>query len=175
MSKRIILWSGISAVFALACLWLFWTSEEDRIHDQFDELSALGSKTGDASPLSDALVLKEFGNLFSANVVFKTGGRTRLAGEYTDRELVERYGHIRVLAKRLELRFDEIEFLSIQDTEATVTVQVLAEGTDKGGNRSSENFRAEILLRKSEGDWKFSQFTYLDSFTSKHAPSIFRR
>ena len=156
-------------------LWFFWTDEEDRIHDQFDELSVLGSKTGDASPLSDALVLKEFGNLFSANVVFKTGGRARLAGEYTGQELVERYGRIRVLAKRLELRFDEIEFLSMQDTEATVVAQVLAEGTDKGGNRYSEDFRAEILLRKSGGDWKFSQFTYLDSFTAKHAPSLFRR
>jgi hypothetical protein len=175
MSKKIILWSGMLILVVSAGFWLFWPSEEGRIQDQFDELSVLGSKTGDASPLSDALVLKEFANLFSANVIFKTGGRERLAGEYTDRELVERYGRIRVLAKRLELRFDEIEFLSIQDTEAKVTVQVLADGTDKGGNRYSENFRAEVLLQKSEGDWKFSQFTYLDSSTSKHTPSIFRR
>ena len=175
MSKKIILWSGILIFVVSAGFWFFWPSEEDRIQDQFDELSTLASKTGNASPLSDALVLKELGNLFSANVVFKTGGRERIAGEYTDRELVERYGSFRVFARSFELRFEEFEFLAIQENEARVNVRVLAEGTDKGGNRYSENFRVEVLLQKSGGDWKFSQFSYLDSSTSKHAPSIFRR
>jgi hypothetical protein len=175
MSKRIILWSGILVLVACVGFWFFWPSEEDRVRELFDELSALGSKAGNASPHTDALVLKEFGTLFLAKVVFKTGGRVRIAGEYTDRELVERYGGIRVFAKRFELRFEELEFLAIQENEAKVTVRVLAEGTDKGGNQYSENFRIEVLLRKAEGDWKFSQFAYLDSSTSKHAPSIFRR
>ena len=175
MSKRIIVGTVLSTVTVFSLLWFFWPSEEDRIREQFDELATLASKTGNASSLSDALVLKEFGNLFSANVVFKTGGRERIAGEYTDLELVERYGSFRVFAKRLELRFEEFEFLAIQENEARVNVRVLAEGTDKGGNRYSENFRVEVLLQKSGGEWKFSQFSYLDSSTSKHAPSIFRR
>ena len=162
MSKRIVLGAGISAVVALCLFWLFWPGEEDRIRDQFDELSALGSKTGHASPLSDALRLKELGDLFSAKIVLKTGGRAGLAGEYTNRELMNRFGRIRVFAKRLELRFEELEFLSIQDTEAKVTVKVHAGGTDKQGNTHGEDFQAEVLLQKSEGDWKFSHFTYLD-------------
>ena len=88
MSKKIILWSGMLILIGSAGFWLFWPSEEDSIRDQFDELSDLASKTGNASPHADALVLKEFGNLFSAKVVFKTGGRGRIAGEYTNRELV---------------------------------------------------------------------------------------
>ncbi|SVD90297.1 uncharacterized protein METZ01_LOCUS443151, partial [marine metagenome] len=57
---------------------------------------------------------------------------------------------------------EELEFLSIQDTEAKVTVKVHAWGTDKQGNTHGEDFQAEVLLQKSEGDWKFSHFTYLD-------------
>jgi hypothetical protein len=175
MSKEIILWSGMLILVVSAGFWLFWPSEEDSIRDQFDELSDLASKTGNASPHVDALVLKEFGNLFSAKVVFKTGGRGRIAGEYTNRELVERYGRIRLFAKRFELGFEELEFLAIQENEAKVNVRVLVEGTDKGGNQYSENFRVEVLLQQSGDEWKFSQFAYLNSSNSKHAPSIFRR
>jgi hypothetical protein len=175
MSKKIILWSGMLILVVSVVFWLFWPSEESRIQNQFDELSTLASKSGNASPHLDAFVLKEFGNLFSAKVVLKTGGRARIAGEYTDRELVERYGSFRVYAKSFELRFEELEFLSIQENEARVTVRVLVEGTDKGGNRYSENFRVEVLLQKSQDEWKFSQFSYIDTPTSTHAPSIFRR
>ena len=44
MSKRIIQGTVFSTVAVLAMLWLFWPNEEDRIREQFDELSDSSEK-----------------------------------------------------------------------------------------------------------------------------------
>ena len=162
-SKRIILGTVLLVPVALAALWSLWPSDEDRIRVRFEELSALVSKTEDASPLSDALVMNEFPELFCEEVVLGTGSAKRLSGKYTGQELARRYGRIRILAKRLELRFEDLEFLSVDKDEARVKAKVIVSGTDKKGNTRGEAFSAEVLLRKPQGEWRFGRFTYLGS------------
>ena len=48
----------LSTATVFSLLWFFWPSEEDRIREQFEDLSDLVSKPEDASPISDALALK---------------------------------------------------------------------------------------------------------------------
>ena len=163
MSKRIIVGTVLSAVAAFPPLWLFWPNEEDRIREQFDELSDLASKTEDTSPLSGALGIKNFADLFCEEVSLKTGSSKRLSGSYTNHELARRYGRLRAFAVSLDLRFEALEFQTMDEDYAKVTVRVRAGGTDKSGNKHSEDFRAEVLLQKSKGEWKFRQFTYLRS------------
>jgi hypothetical protein len=163
MSKRIILGTVLSMVAVLAALWLFWPSEEDRIREQFDELSDLASKTEDASPLSGALGIKNFANLFCKEVSLKTRSSKLFTGNYTNHELARRYGRLRVFAKSLDLSFEALEFQTIDENDAKVTVRVLAWGTDKSGKKHGEDFRAEVLLQKLEGEWKFREFAYLGS------------
>ncbi len=163
MSKRIIQGTVLSTVAVLSVLWLFWPNEEDRIREQFDELSDLASKTEDASPLSGALGIKSFANLFCEEVSLKTGSSKRLSGSYTNHELARRYRRLRAFAKSLDLRFEALEFQTMDEDDAKVTVRVRARGTDKSGNKHGEDFRAEVLLQKLEGEWKFRKFTYLNS------------
>ena len=163
MSKRITLGTGLLTMVALSALWLFWPSEEDLIRDKFDELSDLASKSVDASPISDALALKNFPHLFCEEVSLQTGSSKRLSGSYTNQELARRYGRLRAFAVSLDLRFDALAFQNIDEEYAKVTVRVRARGTNKSGKKHGEDFRAEVLLQKSKGEWKFRQFTYLRS------------
>lgn len=163
MSKRIILRAVLSSVAVLVMLWLFSTNEEDRIREQFDELSDLVSKTEDASPLSGTLGIKNFANLFCEEVSLKTGSSKRLSGNYTNHELARLYGRLRVFTKTLELRFEALELQTMDEDDAKVTVRVLAWGADKSGKKHGEDFRAEVLLEKRKGEWKFRQFAYLNS------------
>ena len=151
----------MASVFSL--LWFFWPSEEDRIRKQFDELSDLASKVEDASLVSDALVQKRLPDLFCKEVVLETGSSNRLKGNYTNYELSNRYGRLRVLAKSLDLRFENLEFIFLKDDQAEVKVRVVASGTDKHGNGRGESFQAEVFLQKSAGKWRFALFTYLGS------------
>ena len=168
MKKRIGIFSLISFAVALLLFWLFYSTEEERILAQFEELSEIASKPEAASAIADALVLDDFKNLFAPHVSLKTGGRARLAGQYTDRELMQLYGRIRLQSKRLSLRFENIEILSLGETDATTTAAVYAEGTDniRDSNRV-ESFHAKINLRKIDGDWKFLQFIYIESLPGK--------
>ena len=163
MSKRIIVVTVLSTFTVLSLLWFFWPSEEDRIREQFEDLSDLVSKPEDASPISDALALKNFPDLFCKEVVLETGSSKRLKGNYTNYELSNRYGRLRVLAKSLDLRFENLEFIFLKDDQAEVKVLVVASGTDNHGNGRGESFLAEVFLQKSEGKWRFARFTYLGS------------
>jgi hypothetical protein len=161
MSKRIITGATTIILLLFAVFWLFWPSEEDRIGEQFDELSGLASKTEDSSPFSDALVLKDIVNLFTEHVTLKTGSRKRLSGGYTSQELAQLCVRLRVSAKTIDLRFDDLEFQEINRDDAKVTARVKVMGMDKRGQKHSESFHAEVLLQKREGDWRFTSFTYL--------------
>ena len=126
-------------------------------------MSDLVSKQEDASPISDALALKNFPDLFCKEVVLDTGSSKRLKGNYTNYELSNRYGRLRVLAKSLDLRFENLEFIFLKDDQSEVKVRVVASGTDNHGNGRGESFLAEVFLQKSEGKWRFFRFTYLGS------------
>ena len=161
MSKRII--SGAITIILLlfAVFWLFWPSEEDRIREQFDELSDLASKREDSSPISDALALKNFPDLFCEEIVLEIGNSTRLKGKYSNQELVRSYGRLRAFAKTIDLRFEVLKFVSLDHGGAKVSVRVWASVTEKRGKKHREDFNAEVLLRKREGDWRFATFTRL--------------
>ena len=161
MSKRIIIGATTIILLLFSGFWLFWPSEEDRIRKQFDELSGLVSKTEDSSPLSDALIMQDIVRLFTQQVTLKTGGRKRLSGMHTSQELGQLCVRLRVSAKTIDLRFDDLEFKEINRDDAKVTARVKVMGMEKRGQKHSENFRAEVLLQKREGDWRFASFTYL--------------
>ena len=161
MSKRIIVGTFLSMASVFSLLWFFWPSEEDRIRKQFDELSGLVSKTEDSSPISDALALKNFPDLFCEEIVLETGNSTRLKGKYTNQELVRSYGRLRSYAKTIDLRFEVLQFVSLDHEGAKVPVRVWARVTEKRRKKHHEDFQTEVLLRKREGEWRFATFTYL--------------
>ena len=160
MSKRIILGTVVLTVTVFSLLWFFWPSEEDRIRVQFDELSGLVSKAEDSSPISDALALKNFSDLFCEEIVLETGNSSRLKGKYTNQALVRNYGRLRAYAKTIDLRFEVLKFVSWDHEGAKVSVRVWARVTEKRGMKHHEDFQAEVLLRKREGEWRFGTFTY---------------
>jgi hypothetical protein len=161
MSKRIIIGATTIILLLFSGFWLFWPSEEDRIREQFDELSQLASKTEDSSPFSDAVVLQDIVNMFTEQIILKTGSRKLLSGVYTNQELAQLSVRLRVSAQTIDLRFENLEFQEINRDDAKVTAQVKVMGMEKRGHKHSENFHAEVLLQKREGDWRFASFTYL--------------
>ena len=161
MSKRIITGAITIILLLFAVFWLLWPSEEDRIREQFDELSGSLSKTEESSTLTDALILDDFVNLFCDEVTLKTGSRKRLSGGYVNHELGHLCLRLRVYAQTIDLRFENLEFQELNLDNAKVTVRVKAFVLDKRGKKHSENFQAEVLLQKREGDWRFACFTYL--------------
>ena len=165
--KNIVLTLLAIAMLSLLLFWLLSQSEEDKIRSKFDELSHISSKTEDASTLSDAMLLDDFRQLFASTVALKTGSRGRLAGKYSSHELMQLYGRIRINAKRIILRFENLAFVSINDESATVMAKVYAEGIAKKGKMRKESFRAEVRLNKLEGDWVFEQFVYLETLEVK--------
>ena len=165
--KNIVLTLLAIAMLSLLLVWLLSQSDEDKIRSQFDELSRISSKTEDASTLSDAMLLDDFRKLFASAVVLKTGSRRRLAGKYSSQELMQLYGRIRINAKRINLRFENLAFVSINDESATVMAQIYAEGIPKKGKMRKEAFRAEVRLNKLEGEWVFEHFVHLDTVEMK--------
>ena len=65
MSKRIVF--GIPIIFVVLGVfgWLAWPSDEEQIEALFEELCEVASKTEDTSTLSDAMVVKDFKELFA--------------------------------------------------------------------------------------------------------------
>jgi hypothetical protein len=59
---------------------LVWQSDEEEIEALFEELSEVASKTEDASTLSDAMVVKDFKELFSPQVLITIRSKARIAG-----------------------------------------------------------------------------------------------
>tara|TARA_Y100000588_G_C14245200_1_gene921133 strand:+ start:874 stop:1380 length:507 start_codon:yes stop_codon:yes gene_type:complete len=168
MPKRNALYLGLSIGTVLLVAWLLSPSNEDRIRSQFKVLERISAKTKESSTISDALALEHFQSLFSPEVILKTGERKRLAGKYSNRELMHLYGKMRLNFKRLSLRCGNIEVIALGKADATVTVEVYADGTDHVQNSVySEYFRAKIGLLKIDGDWKFHQVDYLEPITSK--------
>ena len=160
MSKRIIIGATTIILLLFAGFWLFWPSEEDRIRKQLDGLSGLVSKTEDSSPLSDALILKDFVNLFCEKVTLKTRSRKRLSGGYTKHELGQHCLRLRGSAKTIDLRFENLEFQEVNMDNAKATVQVKVFVSDKRGKKHSENFQSEVLMLKRDGNWRFASFIY---------------
>jgi hypothetical protein len=161
MSKRIVF--GIPIIFLVLGVfgWLVWPSVEDQIEALFEELSEVASKTEDASTLSDAMVVKDFKKLFSPKVVISIRSKARIAGEHTNQGLAQLYGRLRVASRRMELRCEELQKISLGDGVAVYAVKFYAGWTGKGGNVVRENAHSRVELSKVDGDWKISQIDYL--------------
>ena len=59
------------------------------------------------------------------------------------------------------LRYENLNFISIEDQVARVSVQFFASWTGKSGKTIREDAQTEVELRKIDGDWRFSQIDYL--------------
>ena len=161
MSKRIVF--GIPIIFLVLGVfgWLVWPSEEEQIEALFEELSEVASKNEDASTLSDAMVVKDFKKLFAPKVVISIRSKARIAGEHTNQGLAQLYGRLRVASRRMELRCEELQKISLGDGLAVYSVKFYAGWTGKGGNVVRENAHSRVELSKVDGDWKVSQIDYL--------------
>lgn len=161
MSKRIVF--GIPIIFiGLGVFgWLIWPSDEEQIEALFEELSEVASKTEDASTLSDAMVVKDFKKLFAPKVVISIRSKARIAGEHTSQGLAQLYGRLRVASRRMELRCEELQKMSIGESVAVYSVKFFAGWTGKGGNVIEESAHSQVKIVKAEGDWKISQIDYL--------------
>ena len=161
MGKHMIGGIVISISLAFLLTWLFWPSDEEQIVALFDELCEVASKTEDASTLSDAMVVKDFKELFATKVVISIRSKARIAGEHTNQGLAQLYGRLRVASRRMELRCEELQKISLGDDLAEYAVKFYAEWTGKGGNVVRENAHSRVELSILDGDWKISQIDYL--------------
>ena len=161
MSKRIVLGMPIILLLAVVMTLFLLPTEEEKIEFLFYELSEVASKTEDASTLSDAMVVKDFRELFAPKVLISIRSKARIAGEHSNQGLAQLYGRLRVASRRMELRCEQIEKISINKSVAVYSVKFFAGWTGKGGNVVNEDAHSRVELRKIDGDWKFSQIDYL--------------
>ena len=161
MSKRIVFGIPIISIVLGVLGWLAWPSDEEQIEALFEELSEVASKTEDASTLSDAMVVKDFKKLFAPKVIISIRSKARIAGEHTNQGLAQLYGRLRVASRRMELRCEELQKISLGDGVAVYSVKFYAGWTGKGGNVVGENAHSRVKLSKVDGDWKVSQIDYL--------------
>jgi hypothetical protein len=154
---------GVPIILLLVVLiaFLLLPTDEEKIESLFHELSEVASKTDDASTLSDAMVVKDFRELFAPKVVISIRSKARIAGEHTNQGLAQLYGRLRVASRRMELRCEQIKKISIVESMAVYSVKFFAGWTGKGGNVVREDAHSRVELSKIDGDWKFSQIDYL--------------
>ena len=162
MSKQMVL--GGAGIFLSGIIllgWLLWPSDRERIENLFDDLCEVTSKTEDASAISDAMVVKDFRKFFAPKIAISIRSKAKIAGEHTDHELSQQYGRLRIALRRMGLKYENLNFISIDDETATVSAKFFASWTGKSGKTINEDAHTEVELRKIEGDWKFSQINYL--------------
>jgi len=162
MSKQMVLGSaGIFLTVVIFLGWLLWPGDRERIENLFDDLCEVTSKTEDASAISDAMVVKDFRKFFAPKITISIRSKAKIAGEHTDHELSQQYGRLRIASRRMSLKYENLNFISIDDDTATVSAKFFASWSGKSGKTISEDAHTEVELRKIEGDWKFSQINYL--------------
>ena len=162
MSKQMVLGSaGIFLTVVIFLGWLLWPGDRERIENLFDDLCEVTSKTEDASAISDAMVVKDFRKFFAPKITISIRSKAKIAGEHTDHELSQQYGRLRIASRRMGLKYENLNFISIDDDTATVSAKFFASWSGKSGKTISEDAHTEVELRKIEGDWKFSQINYL--------------
>ena len=161
MSKRMV--TGILILLPCLCLliWLLLPGDEEQIRTQLEELCEIASKTEAASAISDAMVVKDFRKLFAPKITISIRSKAKIAGEHTDHELSQQYGRLRLASSRMGLRYENLNFISIENQVARVSVQFFASWTGKSGKTIREDAHTEVELKKIDGDWKFIQINYL--------------
>jgi hypothetical protein len=162
MSKQMVI--GGSGIFFSGIIllgWLLWPGDRERIENLFDDLCEVTSKTEDASAISDAMVVKDFRKFFAPKITISIRSKAKIAGEHTDHELSQQYGRLRIASRRMSLKYENLNFIFIDDDTATVSAKFFASWSGKSGKTISEDAHTEVELRKIEGDWKFSQINYL--------------
>ena len=161
MSKRMV--TSILILLPCLCLlvWLLLPGDEEQIRTQLEELCEIASKTEAASAISDAMVVKDFRKLFAHKITISIRSKAKIAGEHTGHELSQQYGRLRLASSRMGLRYENLNFISIENQVARVSVQFFASWTGKSGKTIREDAQTEVELRKIDGDWRFSQIDYL--------------
>ena len=161
MSKRMV--RVILILLPCLCLlvWLLWPSNEEQIRSQLDELCEIASKTEDASAISDAMVVKDFRKFFAPKITISIRSKAKIAGEHTDHELSQQYGRLRIASRRMSLKYENLNFISIDEETATVSAKFFASWSGKSGKTIREDAHTEVELNKIDGDWRFSQINYL--------------
>jgi hypothetical protein len=155
--------TGILILLLCLCLlvWLLWPSNEEQIRSQLDELCEIASKTEDASAISDAMVVKDFRKFFAPKITISIRSKAKIAGEHTDHELSQQYGRLRIASRRMSLKYENLNFISIDEETATVSAKFFASWSGKSGKTIREDAHTEVELNKIDGDWRFSQINYL--------------
>lgn len=162
MSKQMVIGgSGIFLTVVIFLGWLLWSSDRERIQNLFDDLCEVTSKTEDASAISDAMVVKDFRKFFAPKITISIRSKAKIAGEHTDHELSQQYGRLRLASRRMSLKYENLNFISIDDDTATVSAKFSASWSGKSGKTISEDAQTRVGLVKVDGDWKFSQIDYL--------------
>ena len=162
MSKQMVLeCAGIFLTVVIFLGWLLWPSDRERIENLFDDLCEVTSKTEDASAISDAMVVKDFRKFFAPKITISIRSKAKIAGEHTDHELSQQYGRLRIASRRMGLKYENLNFISIDDETATVSAKFFASWSGKSGKIISEDAHTEVELNKIDGDWRFSQINYL--------------
>jgi hypothetical protein len=162
MSKQMVI--GVLGIFLTVVIllgWLLWPSDREQIENLFNELCEVTSKTEDASAISDAMVVKDFRSFFAPKITISIRSKAKIAGEHTDHQLSQQYGRLRLASSRMGLSCENLNFISIDDETATVSVKFFASWTGKSGKTIREDAHTEVKLQKLDGDWKFSQINYL--------------
>ena len=162
MSKQRVIWVlGIFLTVVLLLGWLLWPSYRQQIENLFNELCEITSKTEDASAISDALVVNDFRKFFAPKITISISSKAKIAGEHTDHELSQQYGRLRIASRRMSLKYENLNFISIDDETATVSAKFFASWTGKAGKTISEDAQTRVGFVKVNGDWKFSRIDYL--------------
>ena len=162
MSKQMVIGgSGIFLTVVIFLGWLLWSSDRERIQNLFDDLCEVTSKTEDASAISDAMVVKDFRKFFAPKITISIRSKAKIAGKHTDQELSQQYGRLRIASRRMGLRYENLNFISIDEDTATLSAMFFASWTGKSGKTISEDAQTQVGLVKVDGDWKFSQINYL--------------
>ena len=162
MSKQMVIGgSGIFLTVVIFLGWLLWPSDREQIQNLFDDLCEVTSKTEDASAISDAMVVKDFRIFFAPKITISIRSKAKIAGEHTDHELSQQYGRLRLASRRMSLKYENLNFISIDDETATVSAKFFASWTGKSGKTISEDAQTRVGLVKVDGDWKFSRIDYM--------------
>ena len=155
--------TAILILLSSLCLiiWLLWPNDREQIQNLFDDLCEVTTKTEDASAISDAMVVKDFRKFFAPKITIAIRSKAKIAGEHTDHELSQQYGRLRIASRRMSLKYENLNFISIDDETATVSAKFFASWTGKSGKTISEDAQTRVGLVKVDGDWKFSRIDYL--------------
>jgi hypothetical protein len=154
--------AGLGALFVLALVYLLYTSEEDRIREQLEQIRALGEIRSKETAIEQLAKAREIGRSFSGQTLFdlRSAGHGTLEIGSRD-ELVRRIIRGRARLESLELTLQDIE-VDIEADTAEVRVQGSALGLIKGEpDPFLEIHSGVVMLRREADTWRVTGARHL--------------